>query len=900
MHSHKFTIAALLLWMVPAKPSSAQGYLINTVAGGGPNQVPALSASIGLPSGIARDAAGNIYMASGDFTVNYVPGLSNTILKFDTAGNLSVVAGNGFNGYSGDGAPATQAEFSYPSGVAVDSAGNIFIADSENMVIREVVAATGIIQTVAGNGKSGYSGDGGKATQAELYYPFGVSVDGSGNIFIADDNNNVIREVVAATGIIQTVAGNGRQGYSGDGGKATQAELYSPFGVSVDGSGNIFVADANNNVIREVYAATGIIQTVAGNGTPGYSGDGGIATQAQLRFPYGVFVDSSNNILIDDYNNNVMREVYATTGVIQTVAGNGTLGYSGDGGPATQAELSQAKGVFADGAGNIFIADTQNHRVREVPATTGIIQTVAGNGFLSYSGDGGPATQSQLFSPLAVSVDGAGNIFIADSNNGAIRKVDAATGIIQTVATSGFAPGLFVDNFGNIFIADGISQVLEVVAATGLIRTVAGNGTPGYSGDGGPATQAELADPWGVFVDHSGNIFIADRGFFLCCSSRKNMLRGHSRKRPPAPHGFIDSAIRKVDAVTGIIQTVAGNATSGYSGDGGPATQADLYSPSAVFVDGSGTIFIADTSNQRIREVNATTGIIQTVAGNGDPGTYGQGTYSGDGGKATLAGLGNPSGVMVDNSGNIFISETWNKRIREVYATTQTIQTIAGNGLGSLSEGGFSGDGGWATQAELSVPSGLALDSASNIIFADQSSGRIRKLIPVDFQIAANPDTVTVTAGHNGQTTLSVTPVNGFNQPVSFTCTGLPSQVSCSASSVTPNGSPAHTTLTITTAAASVKLHSNPPRPSGGPFYVMLGSGLAGLAGLVSCGRRSRPAIRMLRFLAVLTVSTLWMAACGGGGQSGGGGTPVGNYTITVNSTSGPITKMTTLKLTVQ
>ena len=280
-------------------------------------------------------------------------------------------------------------------------------------MVREVVKATGDIITVAGNGTAGYSGDGGPATAAELNGPDGVAVDSAGDLFIADTVNNVIREVVKATGDIITVAGNGTAGYSGDNGPATAAELDSPRGLAVDSAGDLFIADSGNNVIREVVKATGDIITVAGNGTAGYSGDGGPATAAELNDPNGVAVDSAGDLFIADTDNNVIREVVKATGDIITVAGNGTAGYSGDGGPATAAELNGPVGVAVDSAGDLFIADNGNNVVREVVKATGDIITVAGNGTAGYSGDNGPATAAELNNPCRVAVDSAGDLFVA-------------------------------------------------------------------------------------------------------------------------------------------------------------------------------------------------------------------------------------------------------------------------------------------------------------------------------------------------------------------------------------------------------------------------------------------------------------------------------------------------------
>ena len=334
---------------------------------------------------------------------------------------------------------------------------------------------------------------------------------------------------VFAQTTITTVAGTGIQGFSGDGGLATAAQLANPRSVSVDAAGNIFIADLFNHRIRKVDPA-GTITTVAGTGTAGFSGDGGPATAAQLNGPRGLFVDAAGNIFIADQSNQRIRKV-DTGGTITTVAGTGTAGFFGDGGPATAAQLSYPVFVFVDAASNIFIADTNNDRIRKVD-TGGTITTVAGTSY-GFSGDGGPATSAQLKRPASVFVDATGNIFIADQLNNRIRKVNTG----------------------------------------GIITTVVGGGV--VLGDGGPATAAQLLNPAGVFIDAVGNIFIAD----------------HSNHR-----------IRKVDT-GGTITTVAGMGTAGFNGDGGPATAAQLNNPVGVFVDAAGDLFIGDQTNHRVRKV---------------------------------------------------------------------------------------------------------------------------------------------------------------------------------------------------------------------------------------------------------------------------------------------------------
>jgi trimeric autotransporter adhesin len=349
---------------------------------------------------------------------------------------ISTFAGNGKIGYSGDGGSAISAELWAPSGVAVDASGNLYIADLGDNVVRKVTAS-GTITTVAGDSTymgadthGGYSGDGGPAVKAQLNGPEGIALDASGNLYIADDGNGVIRKVAASTGIITTVAGlPGGSSYSGDGGPAVKAQLNGPESVALDASGNLYIADTLNNVIRKVSASTGIITTAAGNGygaginSGGFGGDNGPATSAELSYPEGVALDASGNLYISDTLNMRLRKVDASTGVITTVAGNGVQGSSGDNGAATSAELNHLMGVSADASGNLYIADTGNMRVRKVDVSTGKISAMAGSGTQGYAGDGGPAGSAKLNNPWSTVVDASGNLYIADYANAVVRKV---------------------------------------------------------------------------------------------------------------------------------------------------------------------------------------------------------------------------------------------------------------------------------------------------------------------------------------------------------------------------------------------------------------------------------------------------------------------------------------------
>jgi hypothetical protein len=363
---------------------------------------------------------------------------------------ITTAAGNGAGTYSGDGIAATKAAVS-PSGVAVDAFGDLFVADTGNNRVREV-GTNGIITTLAGNGTNGYSGDGGAATNASLWEPSGAVVDSSGNIFIADMSNNRIRKV-GTNGIITTTAGNGTNGYSGDGGPATNASLANPIGVVFDAFGNLFIGDYQNNRVRKV-DTNGMITTVAGNGTNGYSGDGGVATNASLSNPAGLALDSSGNLYIADSGNHRVREV-GTNGMISTVAGSGAAGYFGDGGKATNAFLEAPTGVALDLSGNLIITDTTEH-VRAV-GTNGIITTLAGNAVSGFSGDGGAPTNAELSEVYGVAADGVGNLFLADRGNNRIRQIGPPGPTIQV---------------SNISTANGGAYVLVVSNAYGSVTSL--------------------------------------------------------------------------------------------------------------------------------------------------------------------------------------------------------------------------------------------------------------------------------------------------------------------------------------------------------------------------------------------------------------------------------------------
>lgn len=340
-------------------------------------------------------------------------------------GVINTVAGNGAWIYRSDNVLATNASIFLPMSEVVDAAGNLYLADSSNNRVRKVDATTGLISTVAGNGSPGIAGDGGPATSAMISNPAGLALDGAGNLYIADSGNSAIRRIDAITGVITTVAGTlGQQGSTGDGGPATAARLSFPYGIAFDAARNLYIADTGNNLVRRVDASTGIITTIAGSGVVGYDGDAKQATAAALNSPWNVVVAADGSFYIADLTNNRIRRV-DTASVISTVAGTAQRGFSGDGGPATSALLNNPASMVLDVAGNLFIADSGNNRVRKVNVGTGVITTISGNDSQSMSGDAGPADAASLYGPYSLFIDGPGNLYIGDMFHNRIREINS-------------------------------------------------------------------------------------------------------------------------------------------------------------------------------------------------------------------------------------------------------------------------------------------------------------------------------------------------------------------------------------------------------------------------------------------------------------------------------------------
>jgi len=660
--------AAVLVILGPLGFSTATAQIIDTFAGRSPyERTPAQSALISSPWPIARSSTGTIYFSGDSEVYRYDP----------SSRDITRVAGNGSFGYGGDGGNATTAKIRRAGGLAVDTGGNLYIADLIDNRVRRVTPE-GIISTVAGTGVMGYSGNGGPATKAMLSYPYYLALNDAGALFIADYGNGVVRKV--ENGVITSLP-------------QTLGSL--PLAIALDHHGDLYFIDDTfsvypNDAIMKL-TPSGVLSLVAVLDTNGNA--------------EGLTLDGAGNLYTTDFfAQHVLR--VAGNGTIAVVAGSGTAGFSPDGTLASSAALSEPSDVVASPDGVLYFTEYLNRRVREFKPG-GRLATLVGAGV----GDGGPARDT-TFNELdwRIAVDLVGDVYIADYDR--IRKI-VPNDSISTVAggagegsggdggpatSAGLrAAGVAVDIAGDIFIADRANDLIRKVDASGTITTIAGTGVFGYSGDNGSAVLAAIQTPYVVAVDHAGNVYLGGDCDSTNCSGR-----------PGLP------LIRRIDA-TGIITTYAGNPLFGFCGDGGPANQACLNYPAGFSTDANGNLFIADTLNNRIRKVDIK-GIITTVAGNGAPG------FNGDDQPALDASLYEPTAVVADSVGNLYIADYGNNRIRKV-SKAGIISTIAGTGLP-----GLKGDGGPAALSELRGPLTLALEGDSTLYIGDSENYRLRRI----------------------------------------------------------------------------------------------------------------------------------------------------------------------------
>jgi sugar lactone lactonase YvrE len=688
-----------------AMVSTYAGGAVPTVEGGSALQAPVFA------NGVATDAAGNTYIANSRL---------HRVQRISSTGIITTVAGTGDAGFSGDGGSATAAHLNLPLGVAVDHLGRIYIADTSNHRIRRV-DASGTIATIAGTGVAGFSGDGGPALSAQLQNPGRLVVDGTGAVFVADTSNHRVRRI-SASGTISTVAGGGTRLGDGsaaglmllelyglalrgsddvlvvsgntviditlstaqativaganqfpdlslpDGQPATSAYLFDPHDVAVTSDGGFVIADTSNYRIRKVDAA-GILTTVAGNGNGTEGGDGGPALQASFSYAVGVAFDAAGNLLVA--SGATLRRIDASQTVTR-VAGlgydNPVQGFAGDGGPAARSSLNAPMGMARDAAGDLFIADSGNNRIRKIDPS-GTITTVAGNGVAGFSGDGGPATSASLSGPIGVAVDGSGRLFITDTRNQRIRTV-APDGTISTLAGTGVAGfsgdggpasaalvnyvwDITVDGAGAVFVADMNNNRVRRIDTAGTITSVAGGGAART----GAAGSVYLGGPKALAFTAAGHLAVANGGdirLIDLAAGQVSMILDHDATLPnpvglsAVPGGsllFVDQTAQSLKSITGsTVLTLCGTGAPGFQD--GPASQAGFDFPSAVVAGDAGRIYIADTGNHRIRLLTpgssgtTTTGGGTTGGGTTTAGTTGSGTTSG----GTSAGATSTSG----------------------------------------------------------------------------------------------------------------------------------------------------------------------------------------------------------------------------------------------------------------
>jgi uncharacterized protein (TIGR03437 family) len=634
-----FILAWLEIALAPA--GYGQSYGLQTIAGTTTikDAIPANTAFLRDPAAVVADSAGNIYIADRS---------DNRVRKVSRDGTITTIAGTGFPGDDNDGGPGIQGELNTPFQLAIDKNNNLYIGEYLSGFVRKLNLTTGILTTVAGNGAIAASPhDGAKATQAAID-PEGLAVDSKGNLIISDGANHRIRKV-APEGTISTIAGFGGCGDSGDNQLATLAQICFPTELGIDAADNIYFIDYANSRVRMIAAQTGMMAPYLGyDGVALDWNDGFPANQTPVYYPDALGVDAAGNLYCSE--NDRIRYVPSGGGIVTTVAGIATLGFSGDKGAATAAKVAFPAGIFAFANGDFLLADTGNFRIRKV--TSGAIDTIAGVSIV----DGLPALSSLFNGPSGIAEDTAGNLYIADTFNNRIRKLTATTGTISTIAGTGTAgaeegriatpDGIAIDSRGLIYFADtGNDRILQI-QPDGSTAVIAGGNGNGYSGDGSFAKNALLNGPGAVAIDKSDNIYFADSG---------------------------NNRVRKITPADGLIHLVAGNGKVAFSGDGASATSAGM-SPHGLAIDTDGTLYIADWANSRVRRVDASSGNISTMAGTGKPGS------AGDGGKATAALLYSPNDVAIDLQHNLLIADQVGFVVRRVNLTTGIIITIAGTG----------------------------------------------------------------------------------------------------------------------------------------------------------------------------------------------------------------------------
>jgi sugar lactone lactonase YvrE len=657
---------------------------------------PAMEIRLNHPTGVSFDRQGRLLLSCWH---------NSKVKRLDfTTGMVTNIAGTGFRGFGGDGGQGNTATLDLPSSTVVDSQGNVYISDQANFRLRRL-DPSGILTTICGTGTAGYSGDGGPPLLARIRSPVGQSaapagrlaIDSQDRIYIADTSNHAIRRL-DADGMIRTIAGTGQAGYTGDDGPATAARLNTPSDVAVGSDGMIYIADTMNHAVRRV-TPDGVITTIAGTGIAGFSGDGGLARAAKLNRPYAVAVAPDGRVMISDTYNNRLRilteepvesgpeweepEVEITPctaelGSICTYAGTGYSLFDREGKDRQRTHLYWPMDIEFTPSGRVYVVDWNNHRIRQILSDQ-TFQTVIGTefpgdgppDFSDRTAPGSPGITVSVNHPMDLQEFPSGELIVLNWHNFKIRQFDPQTSLVRILlgAEIGFAgdggPAKnarvnqaahgVLDAAGNFFFIDQRNERLRMIRNFATLReeapvtTIAGTGEPGFNGDG-PALSTQVSFPTGTNPEPTGGITVGANGVIYFADTNNHRIRSLRFNGPE----FTD----------GVIATIAGTGTPGYSGDGGLASEAQINQPGDLELGPDGKLYFADTNNNRIRRIDLTARTIETVAGTGAAG------YSGDGGPALAATFNRPFGIAFDAYGNLYIADTFNNRIRKVKLTT--------------------------------------------------------------------------------------------------------------------------------------------------------------------------------------------------------------------------------------
>lgn len=731
----RVTSASALCWLMISAvcslvPSSLTGQIVTTIAGTENNFADGIGANARFyqPQDVCTDGAGNLYVTDTD---NY------RIRKIVIAtGEVTTLAG-GTSGFANG--TGTAAQFNGLKGITSDGRGNLYIVAGNT--IRKIVIATGVVTTLVwGNYTTLADGK----TVVNFKYPYGIANDGRGNLYVSDTDSCRIQKVVIATGEVTTLAGSTRGTTDGIG---TKAQFSYPIGLTTDDKGNLYVADAGNHTIRKVVIATGEVTTLAG----GIEGSlDGIGTSARFSRPCGILYDGVGNLYISGSNEQRIRKLVLATGEVTTIAGS-DWGYADGIGMAAQ--FASLAGITSDEKGNLYVVDSFNNRIRKIVITTSTVTTLAGadNGYAD-----GIGTNARLNKPLDICNDGVGNLYVADRDNGRIRKIVIATGVITTVAGNGgsrsidgigaaaeFSQPVAItyDGAKNLYVTDFYTnRIRKVEITTGTVTTLAGS-RRGYAD--GTGVAANFYEPGGLVSDGKGSLFIADWG---------------------------NNCIRKIVTATGEVTTFVGSTEGTADGLG---TAAQFYKPGGIICDGIGNLYVTDTYNHRIRKIVIATREVTTLAGST------QGTADGIGAAAQFA---FPFGITNDGKGSLYIADFRNDRIRKIVIATGEVTTVAGRERGYADGAGV--------EAQFFEPIGIMSDGANNLYVADRANNRIRKieLVPQPTAFASQTPPTTVTVGAMYTYTFAA---NGTPAPTYSILSGrLPAGLSLNASTGILSGTP--------------------------------------------------------------------------------------------------------------